>query len=129
MKKTEDRGRGGKKGYLVAVGSGSILGGFDLVKVILVELTNKGSKVVMLEVFGKDDFGKLVGLLDDKCLARLSPRDNGVVFFFFEHPVEFLDKVRHTTAAAGGCCSGSWILEGVVSEHQSRSLVCHEDIC
>lgn len=126
----EGGGEKGKEGYLVSVGPRSVLGGFDLVKVVLVKLTNKGSKVVMLEVLGKNDLGKLVGLLDDKGLARLSPRDYGVMFLFFKHPVELLDKVRHTTTAtARGCCSGSGILEGVVCEHQSRSLVCHEDVC
>lgn len=83
---------------LIAIWLQRVLGGLDLVKVVLVELTDKAGKVVVLEMLWEDDLCKLVGLLDDECVASLAPGDYEVVFFLFEHPVQLLDKVGDTCA-------------------------------
>ena len=73
--------------YLVTVWFWRILRRLDLVEIILVELSYKTRKVVVLEMSGQDGFGELVGFSDDKGLSTLAPADDPIVLFFFEHAV------------------------------------------
>ena len=71
--------------YLVSIRFCSILCSLDLVKVILVKLTDKACKVVVLKMLRQNDLGELIGLFDDKRLTTLAPGDNWVMLLFFEH--------------------------------------------
>lgn len=75
--------------YLVAIGIGSIFGDLDLVKVVLVELTDKTGEIVVLKVFGEDGLGKLARLLDYKRLAVLTPTDNQIMLLLLKHSIVF----------------------------------------
>lgn len=59
--------------YLISVWFCGLFCGFDLVKIVLVKLTDKARKIVVFEMLWEDDLGKLVRLLDNKRFSTLAP--------------------------------------------------------
>ena len=75
-----------------------------LVKVVLVELADKGGKVGVLEHAGEDGLGKLVHVLDDEAIAVGAPCDDVGERRVLEHPAGRRDqRVRWNTDGIRTC--------------------------
>ena len=72
-------------------------------EVILVQLSDEGGKVGMLEHAGQDGLRELVHVLDDEAVAMRAPRDDGLERRVFEHPVQRENGNRERSATRGGC--------------------------
>jgi len=72
----------------------AVVGVLNLVKVILVELANKGSKIGMFKHPREDGLCELVHVLDYKAVTIRAPRNNPLERGILQHLVELLDEVR-----------------------------------
>jgi len=72
----------------------AFVGVFDLVKVVLVELANKGRKVGVFEHPRQNGLCEFVHVLHYEAVTIGSPRDNSLERGILQHLVELLDKVR-----------------------------------
>ena len=59
----------------------------DLVKVILVQLSNEASKVGVLEMLWKDMFCELFVLEHDEAIAFIAPSDDTLILWVLQHSV------------------------------------------